>query len=151
MATSKATDFSVKFEPTCAPAYIGTYIGGPATSVAVDSSGHAFVTGWTRSFLGDRDAFVWKLDSNAGVLPIMFTLNFGGCLDDAGVAVAVDPAGNAVVAVESRSVAFPTTAAGPVSGSALVRLSSDGTSHQLDVCRRFSASTCCAGRCRGRS
>jgi hypothetical protein len=124
--------FLMKFDAIGAHTTFGTYIGGQAadvaTSVAVDGGGHAFVTGWTRSFFGDRDAFVWKLDTNAAPLPILFALSFGGSLDDAGTAVAVDPAGNAVVAVETHSADFPTTAASPATNSALVRLSSNGTS-----------------------
>jgi len=126
--------FLVKFDAAGAHATFGTYIGGPAadaaTSVAVDGSGHAFVTGWTRSLdgtSGNRDAFVWKLDTNATASPFAFVTQFGGSLDDTGVAVAVDPAGNAVVAVETESPDFPTTASGPMSNSALVRISSDGT------------------------
>jgi hypothetical protein len=106
---------------------VGSAAADAATSVAVDGGGHAFVTGWTRSSSGDLDAFVWKLDTNANALPIVFAQNFGGSMDDAGVAVAVGPAGNAVVAVETESTDFPTTAPGPVTNSVLVRLSSDGT------------------------
>jgi hypothetical protein len=126
--------FLVRFEPTGASATFGTYIGGAAadaaTSVAVDGSGHAFVTGWTQSsggISGNRDAFVWKLDTNGTASPFVFATQFGGSLADTGVAVAVDPAGNAVVAVETESSDFPTTASGPVTHSALVRISSDGT------------------------
>jgi hypothetical protein len=125
--------FLLKFEPTGASATFGTYIGGPgvaaaATSVAVDVNGYAFVTGWTRSSgtSANRDAFVWKLDTSASV-PKVFATSFGGSLDDTGVAVAIDPAGKAVVAVATQSTDFPTTASGPVTNSALVRISSDGT------------------------
>jgi len=144
--------FLVRFDAAGAHLTFATYIGGTAadtaTSVAVDGSGHAFVTGWTRSAdgisgntipgssglvpqpnrSGPRDAFLWKLDTNAtAASPFMFGTYLGGSLDDAGVAVAVDPAGNAVVAVETHSADFPTTAGSAVTNSALVRVSSDGT------------------------
>jgi F5/8 type C domain/Beta-propeller repeat len=129
--------FLLTFDAGGAHVTFGTYFGGTgadtATSVAVDNGGHAFVTGWTRppntggspTF---RDAFIWKLNTNTGAAPIMFETTFGGSLDDFGVGVAVDPAGNAVVVVETRSTDFPTTAAGPFTSSALVRISSDGAS-----------------------
>ena len=97
-----------------------------ATSVAVDGGGHAFVTGWTQSPLGDRDAFVWKLDSNPEVVAIHVRHSPRHLLRRHGRRRRGGPAGNAVVAVESRSGAFPTTAPGTISGSALVRLSADG-------------------------
>jgi hypothetical protein len=123
--------FLVKFDANGAHTTFGTYVGGPAadaaTSVAVDGTGHAFVTGWTRSSSG-TDAFVWKLDTNVNAPSArLFTTNLGGSLDDAGVAVAVDPAGNPVVAVATNSTDFPTTASGPVTNSVLVRISSDGS------------------------
>jgi hypothetical protein len=122
--------FLVKFDAAGAHATFGTYIGGPgadtATSVAVDGSAHAFVTGWTRSS-GNQDVFVWKLDTNVNAAPFVFATTFGGSLNDAGVGVAVDPAGNAVVAVQTESSDFPTTASGAVTNSVLVRLSSDGS------------------------
>jgi len=122
--------FMVKFDAAGAHATFGSYVGSPAadaaTSVAVDGSGHAFVTGWTRAS-GNQDAFVWKLDTNVNASPFVFRSNFGGSFDDAGVAIAVDPAGNAVVAVQTQSFDFPTTASTPATNSVLVRLSSDGS------------------------
>jgi F5/8 type C domain/Beta-propeller repeat len=127
--------FLLKFDATGAHVTFGTYMGGTgadrATGVAVDGGGHAFVTGWTRppntgGFPTFSDAFIWKLNTNAGASPIMFDTTFGGSLDDFGVGVAVDPAGNPVVAVETRSTDFPTTAPGPFTSSVLARFSSDG-------------------------
>jgi hypothetical protein len=122
--------FLVKFDAAGAHATFGSYVGtaaaDSATGVAVDGSGHVFVTGWTRAS-GNQDAFVWKLDTNVNATPIVFIATFGGSLDDEGVAVAVDPAGNAVVAVQTDSPDFPTTASTPVTNSVLARLSSDGT------------------------
>jgi hypothetical protein len=123
--------FLMRFDPTGASATFSTYIGGPgvdaATSVALDSGGHAFVTGWTGPTLANRDAFVWKFDPNAPGSPLVFARIFGGSQDDIGVGVAVDRAGIAVVAVATQSTDFPTTAAGAATGGALVRISSDGT------------------------
>jgi hypothetical protein len=74
-------------------------------SVAVDSSGDAYVTGWFSSSMtmgaytltnaGAWDVFVAKLSSTGGVT---WASRFGGTPNDGGNGVAVDSSGNAYVA-----------------------------------------------------
>ena len=99
-----------------------TYLGGSyddrAFGVAVDSSGNAFVTGWTystnfpvtgaarqRALGGGRDAFAAKL--NAAGNALIYSTYLGGAGNDSGNAVAVDAAGNAYVAGDTYSANFP--------------------------------------------
>ncbi len=93
-----------------------TYLGGggydAATSIAVDSSGNANVTGYTRSidfpvtpgtvqsvYGGGRlygDAFVTKL--NAAGTAVVYSAYLGGSDEDVRTAIAVDSSGNATLA-----------------------------------------------------
>ncbi len=72
-----------------------------AFGVGVDSSGNSYVVGYTdfilpgQTSLGLTDAFVRKYDSNGN---IVWTRQFGTSQDDQAFAVAVDQAGNSVVA-----------------------------------------------------
>jgi RHS repeat-associated protein len=101
-----------------------TYLGGndqdPATGIAVDSTGSAYVTGVTRStnfpttsgafqttYGGNFDAFVTKLNA-AGSAPVYSTYLGGNDLDF-GLAIAVDSAGSAYVTGWLNSTNFPTT------------------------------------------
>ena len=110
-----------------------TYLGGTReenhTTIAVDNSGNACVTGYTNSddfptknalFLdpdgarpeGDRtdrfDAFVAKVDTTAtGEDSLVFSTYLGGTRDDDGTGIAVDGLGNIYVAGETRSGDFP--------------------------------------------
>ncbi|MBV8135874.1 MAG: SBBP repeat-containing protein [Deltaproteobacteria bacterium] len=101
------------------------YLGGSSVDgglgVAVDSSGDAYVTGFTDSsdfptrarslqttFGGVRDAFVTKLNSTGSAL--VYSTYLGGSGYDAGLGVAVDSSGNAYVTGQTNSTDFPTTA-----------------------------------------
>ncbi len=104
-----------------------TYLGGggydAATSIAVDSSGDAYVTGYTRSidfpvtpgtvqsvYGGGQlygDAFVTKL--NAAGTAVVYSAYLGGSDEDVGTAIAVDSSGNATLAGYTRSSNFPAT------------------------------------------
>jgi streptogramin lyase len=101
-----------------------TYLGGSSTDrgfgIAVDGSGNAYLTGDTFSTnfpttagafqttnRGLFDAFVTKL--NAAGTGLVYSTYLGGSNDDAGAAIAVDPAGNAYVAGVTGSTNFPTT------------------------------------------
>lgn len=103
-----------------------TYLGGVlddwATGVALDASGNVLVTGQTRSpnfplahpiesiynngATDDYDAFVAKLDPNGATL--LYSTFLGGNNDDGAAGIAVDAAGDAIVAVTANSVTgFP--------------------------------------------
>jgi uncharacterized protein (TIGR03437 family) len=109
-----------------------TYLGGSgndnAASIAVDSSGNAYITGYTGSVnfpttagvlqpklagIGGNscshfgDAFVAKLNSSGTQL--VYSTYLGGLLDDIGMAIAIDGAGDAYVAGGTLSRNFPTT------------------------------------------
>ncbi len=111
-----------------------TYLGGTnidwATAIAVDSGGNAYVTGFTDSadfpvtsgayqthFGGDTgdgpsptgDAFVTKFDPNG---KLVWSTFLGGSQDDAAGAIALDAAGDVVVAGATVSSNFPTTPTG---------------------------------------
>jgi uncharacterized protein (TIGR03437 family) len=113
-----------------------TYLGGSnddaVMGLAVDSTGAAYVTGFTSSsnfpvstsaaqktFTGPStvtgargfvwgSAFVAKLAPSGGSL--MWSTFLGGSQDDAGLAIAVDGGGNAIVAGFANSTNFPVTA-----------------------------------------
>ncbi len=108
-----------------------TYLGGAGydsgTAIAVDASGNAYVTGFTRSsnfpvtagsfqtICGTSgtcngyfwDAFVTKLTANGLVV---YSTYLGGSGNDMGKAIAVDASGAAYVAGQTFSSNFPTTA-----------------------------------------
>jgi uncharacterized protein (TIGR03437 family) len=115
-----------------------TYLGGTsndvALGIAVDSSGNAYVTGYTDStdfpiypskssvaqgtFGGDGgawllhavgDAFVAKFDPTGKML---WSTYLGGSQDDAGAAIAVDSSGNVYVAGATVSTHFPGVSSG---------------------------------------
>ncbi len=98
-----------------------TYLGGDGSdsgySVAVDSSGNAYVTGSTRSTTfptanavqtakkGDRDAFVTKL--NADATAFLYSTYLGGDFDEDGYSIAADSQGSAYVTGMTGSDNFP--------------------------------------------
>lgn len=105
-----------------------TYLGGSGGngftagfSIAVDSSGNAYLTGQTRAtnfptanaiqgtFGGgfpDGDAFATKLNASGSAL--VYSTYLGGTDNDIGFEIAVDSAGSAHVAGVTRSANFPT-------------------------------------------
>lgn len=119
--------FVTKFSPAGKLVY-STFLGGSAADeargVAVDASGNAYVTGSTYSEdfpttsgclqpdlkgVGNDggDAFVTKLDPTGR---LVYSTFLGGKDSDTGQSIAVDSAGNAVVAGFTYSVDFPATA-----------------------------------------
>jgi hypothetical protein len=124
--------FVTKLNPTGTALDYSTYLGGSArdagTGIAVDASGDAYVTGWTRSSdfptqsplqaqkAGGTDnyglptsaAFVTELNpSGSGLL---FSTYLGGSKDTYGYGLALGPGGNVYVAGATYSSDFPTTA-----------------------------------------
>lgn len=101
-----------------------TYLGGGneeyGLGIAVDSTGSAYVTGWTFSAnfptvnafqptkgnLFTDDAFVAKLSPAGSAL--VYSTYLGGENDDHGNGIAVDAAGNAYVTGFTESTNFPT-------------------------------------------
>src|SRR5437870_3644449 len=125
-----ADAFVTKFNPTGSAIVYSTYVGGSdedrGVGIAVDAAGNAYMTGFTfspnfpttanasqttlggGSGVGDRDAFVAKLDPTGAAL--VYSTYLGGTGDDLGFGIAVDAAGNAYVTGETGSFNFPTTA-----------------------------------------
>jgi hypothetical protein len=120
--------FVTKFNPAgSAPLVYSTYLGGSSDdfgqSIALDSAGNAWVTGYTLSANfpttagafqptyagGPVDAFVTKLNP-AGSAPLVYSSYLGGSLNDFGTGIAVDIFGNAYATGYTQSTNFPTTA-----------------------------------------
>ena len=114
--------FVAKLNPTGSALVYSTYLGGThndqGNGIAVDSSGNAYVTGWTNSsdiptanplqatYGGNGDAFVAKL--NAAGSALVYSTYLGGSSYDFGTGIAVDSSGNAYVTGETWSTDFPT-------------------------------------------
>jgi hypothetical protein len=116
--------FVAKFDPQGASLAYSTYLGGEGEErgarIAVDTSGAAYVTGFTSSmkfpttqgvwqgFLaGSTDAFVAKF-SPSGFL--VYSTYLGGLDRDQGTGIAVDSAGNAyVTGFTGSTISFPTS------------------------------------------
>ena len=98
-----------------------TYLGGTGTDdsrgIAVDSSGNAYMTGYTQSsnfplqspfqgsYAGSQDAFVTKL--NAAGNTLAYSTYLGGNSQESGQDIAVDGSGNAYVTGSTTSSNFP--------------------------------------------
>jgi hypothetical protein len=116
--------FVAKINPSGSALVYSTYLGGSyddaGFSIAVDSAGNAYVTGWTFSTdfptmnplqptyggYGDSDAFVSKINSTGSAL--VYSTYLGGSYSDQGNGIAVDGAGNAYVTGSTQSTDFPT-------------------------------------------
>jgi Beta-propeller repeat len=103
-----------------------TFLGGAGydggRGIALDTSGNAYVTGYTQSntfpttagaaqttLNGTEDAFVTKLNSDGSAL--VYSTYLGGSDNDAGFGIAVGANGYAYVTGYTQSADFPTTAA----------------------------------------
>ncbi|PWT99077.1 MAG: hypothetical protein C5B51_27885, partial [Terriglobia bacterium] len=115
--------FVAKFDPSLTNLFYCTYLGGAnddrSFGIAVDTTGSAYVTGWTYSsdfptagapvqaqLAGGRDLFVAKLNPTGDHL--VYSTYLGGSGSEAGRGIAVDSAGNAYVTGETTSSRFPT-------------------------------------------
>ncbi|MGA3327934.1 MAG: choice-of-anchor D domain-containing protein [Terriglobia bacterium] len=104
-----------------------TYLGGSSTEngqgIAVDSSGNAYVTGYTNSTdfptmnplqlinQGNYNVFVAKLNFIASPTPLVtlvYSTYLGGSGTDYGYGIAIDSSGNAYVTGYTTSTDFPT-------------------------------------------
>jgi hypothetical protein len=114
--------FVAKISPSGSALVYSTYLGGSgydvSDAIAVDSSGNAYVTGYTQSTDfptknpfqvasgGEVSVFVAKLNPTGSAL--VYSTYLGGSADDAGYGIAVDSAGNAYVTGATVSTTFPT-------------------------------------------
>ena len=114
--------FVSKVNPTGSALAYSTYLGGAGldygNGIAVDTSGTAYVTGWTSSTdfpianalqptkLGANDAFISKIDPSGSAF--VYSTFLGGSDDDFGVAITADAAGNAYATGYTYSIDFPT-------------------------------------------
>lgn len=120
--------FVVKLDPTQAGAdslLFATYLCGSSAdrgyAIAADSSGHAYITGWTdssnfpiknqyQSNKGGRDVFVTRLDTTqSGTASLVYSTYLGGSSynSDEGYGIAADSSGNAYVTGCTSSYDFP--------------------------------------------
>ena len=122
LTTGNGTAFVAKLNSTGSALVYSTYLGGSnseaGNGIAVDSSGNAYVTGYTAStdfptanplqatYRGSGDAFVAKL--NVAGSALVYSTYLGGSNDNGGRGIAVDSSGNAYVTGYTRSADFPT-------------------------------------------
>jgi hypothetical protein len=114
--------FVAKLNPTGTGLIYSTYLGGggqdTGTSIAIDSSGNAYIAGFTYSsyfptttgafqptYAGDGDGFIAKLSATGSTL--IYASYIGGSDPDFAQAVAVDSSGNAYLTGSTRSTDFP--------------------------------------------
>ncbi|MFX0054821.1 MAG: SBBP repeat-containing protein [Candidatus Hermodarchaeota archaeon] len=139
--------FVSKFSADGSELLYSTFIGGQSSehgsSIAVDSSGCAFVTGVTessdfptvnaydRTYEGGLECFVFKLSADGSEL--LYSTLVGGAESDYASSIAIDSWGNAFVTGRTESSDFPTvntfgsTNTGGSGGCFVFKLSADGS------------------------
>jgi len=121
--TSYSAIFVAELSANGASLVYSTYLGGSnydyPYSIAVDSTGAAYVTGLTESpdfpvrnalygsLNGSEDAFVTKFSPGGSAL--VYSTYLGGSGSDYALSIAVDSGNNAYIAGSSESSDFPTT------------------------------------------
>ena len=117
--------FVTKLNSTGTDLVYSTYLGGnnndSGNGIAVDTSGNAYVTGYTPStdfpttpgafqttYVGLGDAFVTKFNGTGSGL--LYSTYLGGTDTDSGRGVALDTSGNAYVVGDTKSSNFPVPA-----------------------------------------
>jgi hypothetical protein len=145
--------FVTKLDAAGSALLYSTFLGGNATdegrAVALDSSGNAYVTGFTNSAGfptanalqsargGQTDAFVAKLDPTAsGSASLPYATFLGGGDVDLGLGIGVDASGNAYVAGSTNSSNFPTRNA----IQSAIAVSNDAFAAKLDPSQAGAAS-----------
>ena len=117
--------FVAEINPTGTAMIYSTYFGGnnldQANGIAVDSSGNAFITGYTNSsgfpiypnpgayqtnLNGNFNVFVAEITTGGGNLA--YSTYVGGSGQDGGFAIALDGSDNAYIAGQASSTNFPT-------------------------------------------
>ena len=116
--------FVAKLSPDGATLIYGTYLGGSGgdspSGIALDAVGRLYLTGFTessnfpttpgafdRTWNGGQDVFVATLSANGDSLE--YSTFLGGSSQDDSGRIVVDGAGNAYIAGDTYSPAFPTT------------------------------------------
>ena len=137
--------FIAKFDST-GNLVFSSYLSGNGTedtgfSIAVDSAGNSYITGYTdssnfptkhaydTSLGGTIDVFIAKFNSTGG---LNFSTYFGGSQNDFGYGIAVDSTGNILITGSTQSSDFPTknaynsTYAGGFSDAFVAKFNSTG-------------------------
>ncbi|MCK5560986.1 MAG: SBBP repeat-containing protein, partial [Thermoplasmata archaeon] len=118
--------FVLKLNPTGSTLLYSTFVGGSnddcGYGIALDSTGNAYVTGYTFSsnfpkttgandttYNGGGDGFILKLNPTGSTR--LYTTFFGGTSQDCGYGITIDSTGNAYVTGSTYGSNFPTAPA----------------------------------------